>query len=172
MQAVSLAYHHQSNRQVKACIKFIKCTIKKCSDSGGDIHMALLQIHTTPLGQGLPSLVMLLFSHPVCSVMPVINRKPASVDNDDEHHMKLIHRQSKTNTNNATSQVFVSLPTGSTVVVQWEDRGLWTHGIIVGRGNHNHHNWSYNIQVTMMGRIITHDRHHIKLTLITAEDYI
>ena len=27
-QAVSLAYHHQSNRQVKTCIKFIKCTFK------------------------------------------------------------------------------------------------------------------------------------------------
>ena len=28
-QAVSSAYHHQSNGQVKACIKFIKCTFKK-----------------------------------------------------------------------------------------------------------------------------------------------
>ena len=28
-QAVSSAYHHQSNEQVKACIKFIKCTFKK-----------------------------------------------------------------------------------------------------------------------------------------------
>ena len=50
-QAVSLSYHHQSNRQVEACIKFIKHTIKKCSDSGGDIHMALLQIRITPMGQ-------------------------------------------------------------------------------------------------------------------------
>ena len=28
-QAVSSSYHHQSNGQVEACIKFIKCTIKK-----------------------------------------------------------------------------------------------------------------------------------------------
>ena len=27
-QAVLSLYHHQSNRQVEACIKFIKCTIK------------------------------------------------------------------------------------------------------------------------------------------------
>ena len=27
-QAVSSAYHHQSNRQVKECIKFVKCTLK------------------------------------------------------------------------------------------------------------------------------------------------
>ena len=27
-QAITLSYHHQSNRQVKACIKFIECTNK------------------------------------------------------------------------------------------------------------------------------------------------
>ena len=86
-EAVSSAYHHQSNRQVKACITFIKCTIKKCVDSGGNIHMALLQICTTPLGQGLLSLATLLFNCPVCGVMPVIDRKPVGIDNDGEHHI-------------------------------------------------------------------------------------
>ena len=61
-QAVSSAYHNQSNMQVKACIKFIKCTFKQCTDSGEDINMALLQICTTPLGPGLPSLATLLFN--------------------------------------------------------------------------------------------------------------
>ena len=49
-QAVSSAYHHQSNGQVKACIKFIKCMFKKCSDLGRDINMALLQICTSLVG--------------------------------------------------------------------------------------------------------------------------
>ena len=49
-QAISLAYHHQSNGQVDACIKVIKHTFKKCTNSGGDINMALLQICTTLLG--------------------------------------------------------------------------------------------------------------------------
>ena len=31
-QAVSSAYHHQNNGQVKACMKFIKCMFKKCDD--------------------------------------------------------------------------------------------------------------------------------------------
>ena len=35
-QAVSSAYHHQSNGQVEAYIKFIKCTFKKCAESGRD----------------------------------------------------------------------------------------------------------------------------------------
>ena len=134
--------------------------------------MTLLQIQTTPLGQGLPSPAMLLFNHPIYSIMPVVDRKPVSVDNDDVHHRKLIHRQSKNNTNNGTSQVFVSIPIGSTVVVQQEDGGPWTHGMIVGKGNHNHHNQSYNVQVRTMGRIITHNRQHIKPTSVTAAEYI
>ena len=64
-QAISLANHHQSNGQVEAYIKFIKCTIKKCAESGRDINMALLQIHTTPIGPGLPSQATLLFNRQV-----------------------------------------------------------------------------------------------------------
>ena len=66
---------------------------------------------------------------------------------------------------------FASIPIGSTVVVQWVDRGLWTHGTTVGMGDHNHHSRSYKIQVTTTGRIITCNRQHIKPTPITAEDY-
>ena len=50
--------------------------------------MVLLQIRTTPVGQGLQSPAMLLFNHPVHGIMPVLDRKPVSVDNDDEHHKK------------------------------------------------------------------------------------
>ena len=64
-QAVSLVYHHQSNRQVEACIKFIKGTFKKCADSGRDKNIALLQIHTIPIGQGLPSPATLMFNRQV-----------------------------------------------------------------------------------------------------------
>ena len=41
-QAVSSAYHHQSNGHIEVCIKFIKCTFRKCTNSGRDINMALL----------------------------------------------------------------------------------------------------------------------------------
>ena len=117
-QAVSAVYHHQNNRQVEACIKFIKHTLKICADSGHDIHIALLQIHTTPHGQDLPSLATLIFNHLVCSIMPVIDRKPTGGNNDSAYHSKLVHRQHKNDTNNETSQVFASIPIGSTVVVQ------------------------------------------------------
>ena len=134
--------------------------------------MVLLQIRTTPLGQGLPSPATLLFNFPVCSIMPVIYRKPISINNDDEHHKNLMHRQGKNDPNNNTSQIIVSILIGSTVVVQQEDGGWWTHGTIIGKGNHNHHNRSYKIQVTSTGRIITHNRQYIKPTPITTEDYM
>ena len=104
--------------------------------------------------------------------MPVVDRKPVSTDNDDEHHNTLIHRQCKNGTNNDASQVFVSIPIGSTVAVQWEDGGPWTHGTIVGKDDHNHHNWSCKIQITTTGRIITHNRQDSKPTSITTEEYM
>ena len=108
----------------------------------------------------------------VCGIMPVIDRKPVNVDNDDEHHKNLVHRQSTNYMNNDASQVFASIPIGSTVVVQWEYGELWTYAIIVGKGNPNHHNQSYKVQVTTTGKIITCKRQHIKPTSITAEEYM
>ena len=53
--------------------------------------------------------------------MPVNDRKPVNVD-DDKHNIELMYRQCKNDTNNDASQVFVSIPIGSTVMVQ---RGRW-----------------------------------------------
>ena len=71
-----------------------------------------------PTGKGLPSPATLLFNHLVCGIMPVIDRGPIDGDNDDEYHSKLVHRQNKNDTNNDTSQVFASIPIGSSVVLQ------------------------------------------------------
>ena len=63
--SISSEYHHQSNGHVESCIKFIKHTFKRSTDSGRDINMALLQIRTMPLGQGLPSPTTLMFNRQV-----------------------------------------------------------------------------------------------------------
>ena len=125
-----------------------KAYIKKCADSGGDINMALLQICTTPLDQGLPSPATLMFNRQVHGIMPVLDHKPVGQDCDDEHHSKLVDRQNKNNNN--ASPVFALLHIGSAVAVQCEDGGLWTHGTIVDTGDHNHHNHAYTIQLTPM----------------------
>ena len=104
-------------------------------------------------GQGLPCPATMLFNYPIRGIMPVINRLPMGIDNDDEHHKVLIIRQTKDDKD--TSKHFVSLPMGSTVVVQWEDGGSWTHGMTEGKDNHNHHDRSYYICITKTGRLVT-----------------
>ena len=144
-----------------------KMYVQKCANSSGDINMALLQIHTTLLGQGLPSLAMFIFNRQVHGIMSVIDHKPIGQDCDNDHHSKLLDRQHENN--NDASPVFASIPIGSHVVVQWEDGGPWTHGTIVGTGDHNHHDRAYTIQLTTNSRQITHNRQHIKPTSITAD---
>ena len=106
----------------------------------------------------------------VHGIMPVLDCKPLVEDCDDNHHAKLAERQQKNN--NDTSAVFPCIPIGSAVVVQWEDVRPWTHGTVVGTGDHNHHDKSYTIQLTINGRCTTCKRHHIKLTSVTADAYI
>ena len=77
--------------------------------------MALLQIHTTPLGQGLLSLATLMFNQQVHGIMSVLDQKPIGEDYDDEHHSKLLDRQH--NNNNDASPIFASISIGSAVVV-------------------------------------------------------
>ena len=94
-QAFSSSDHHQSNGQVEACIKFVKCTLKKWFDSRSDLHIALLQIQMTPLGQGLPSPATMLFNCPIRGIMPITNGLLVGIDNDNEHHKEIINRQTK-----------------------------------------------------------------------------
>ena len=141
-QAVSLEYHHQSNGQVGACIKFIKHTFKKCADLGRDKNMALLQIHTMSLGQGLLSPATLMFNRQVQGIMPVLDCQLIRQDCDDDHYNKLVDRQQKNN--NDASPVFACILIGSAVVVQQEDGGLWTHGMGVGTGCQVIHDSTHN----------------------------
>ena len=94
-QAFLSSYYHQSNGQVEVCIRFVKHILKKCFDSRSDAHIALLQMQMTPLGQGLPSPATMLFNCPIRGIMPVINRPLMGIDNDVEHHIVLIKRQTK-----------------------------------------------------------------------------
>ena len=105
--------------------------------------------------------------------MPVIDRKPINIDNDDKQHKNLTHRQGINYQNNNTSQNLYVYPytvNCSSSMKKMGDHA--THSTIVGKGNHNHHNRSYKIQVTNTGRIITCNRQHIKPAPITAEEYM
>ena len=112
----------------------------------------------------------MMFNRQVHGIMPVSDCKPIGQDCDDDNHNKLVDRQQSNS--NDTSPVLAYIPIGSTVAVQQEDSGLWTHGTVVGTGNHNHNDRSYMIQLTTNGRCITYNRQHIKATTITADAYL
>ena len=117
-QAVSSSYYHQSNGQVEACIKFVKCTLKKCFDSRSNLHVALLQIQITPQEQGLPRTATMLFNYLIRGIMSVINRLAVGINNDEEHHKVIIDRQCRNDKGDVTSKSFVTLHIGSTVMVE------------------------------------------------------
>ena len=123
-----------------------------------------------PIGQGLPSTVTIMFNRQVQGIMPVVDQKSLGQDHDDDHHIKLVERQRKND--NDTSPVFSNIPIGSAVAVQCKDSSLWTHGTVVGKGDHNHHDRSYVIQLTINGRHISRNRHHINPTTITVDTYL
>ena len=81
-QVASLSYHHQSNGQVDACIKFMKHIRKKCIETKYHIYIALLEIRATSLEPGLPSPAKLLFNYPIWGIMPIINRIPIVTQDD------------------------------------------------------------------------------------------
>ena len=92
--------------------------------------------------------------------MPIINRAPTTIENDNEHCKVLVKRQTKNDKKYHT------------VAVQREDSDRWTLGRIVGKGDYNHNNQSYIRQLTKTGKTITRNSRHIKATLITAKQYL
>ena len=70
----------------------------------------MLQIRTTPLGQGLPNPATLLFNCPVIGIMPVMDRQPINIDNDDETHKNLMNGQGKNDRHNDTSKFLCLFP--------------------------------------------------------------
>ena len=95
--------------------------LKKWFDSKGNLHIALLQIYMTQLGPGFPSLVTMLFNCPIRGKMPIISRPLVGRYKDEEHYEALVKRQTKDDKNQDTPRNYVSIPMGSTVVVQHED---------------------------------------------------
>ena len=146
--------------------KICECTIKKCLDNKNDVNLASLLIIFTPIGVGLPSLSTLLFNRPIRDPLPQVNRKPTSVNADIEYYEALKAYHDKYLKGSDTQEDSHYFPLGSTLAVQYEDGGLWMHGVTEEASNTDHNRWSYIIRVTKTGRLIMHNRRHIYRTLI------
>ena len=61
-------------------------------------------------------------------------------DNSQARNTTQPMKAERNDTNYDTGRNYDLFSIGSTVVVQWEDGGPWTHGTIIGTGDHNHNN--------------------------------
>ena len=117
---MTLSYHLQSNGQVKACIKFVKCIIKKYRHTNNDIYFALFQIRSIPLGTELPSPAMMLFNRSIKKLLLQIGREPVNANNDEKYYKANQGKKHTLRIMILAKTTFFSA--GSTVVVQMEDR--------------------------------------------------
>ena len=58
--------------------------------------------------------------------------------------------QIKADKNYDTPQAYNSILIGSTVMVHSEDGGLWTHRTIIDKGDHNHYDQSYKMEMVIV----------------------
>ena len=59
---------------------------QECLDTNQHVNLALLQIQSTPIGAGLPSLTTLLFNRPMKGLLSQLHREPITVNNDDTQY--------------------------------------------------------------------------------------
>ena len=79
-------------------------------------HIALLQIRSTSLGQGLPSPATLLIKCYIRGIMLILNRLEINTNKDDTHCKTLLERQLKADKNYDILRNNNPIPIGSTVV--------------------------------------------------------
>ena len=84
--------------------KVVKSTIKKCRRTNKNVHFALLQIRSTPVGAVLPSSAVLLFNMSIRALLLQICRELISINNDDEYYKALKSRQGAYTKNNDTQK--------------------------------------------------------------------
>ena len=115
---------------------------------------------------------MMLFNRPIRDLLPQMNRGPINRNNNGMHYVAFKpNKESMMKTNKLKKKPSVFI-TGATVIVQQEDLGPWTHGVIVKPNNCDHRGCTYIIWVMNTGRNIMQNLKHICGTTITSEDYL
>ena len=100
---------------MEACIKFVKCTIKKCRQTNNDVHFAFLQKRSTLIGARLPCSAMMLFNRTRRTLLPQIGREPINFSNDGEYYETLKSKKEAYTKNNDTHKDSASFSIGSTI---------------------------------------------------------
>ena len=90
------------------------------------------------LNNGYPVLNHYYLTTLVTGIMPILKRPHIHTNNDDEHYETSVERQAKADRNYDTLRNYNSIPVESTIAVQGQDTGAWTHGTTVEKSkSHN-----------------------------------
>ena len=84
-----------------------------------------------------------------------------NIDNYDLDHKAFEANERKNDKGKNTEKDPTIFITGATVAVQWEDGGLWTHGMIVGPHTNDHRGHLHTLQVMKTGRLIMQTSRHV-----------
>lgn len=121
----SSPHYPQSNGFIERQIQTVKMTLKKASDSGSDIRMAMLSLRTTPVDHKLPSPAVMLYNRRLRTDLPTVvhNRNP----DKDQILARLQERQDKQKANyDQHARDLPPLIPGESVVVQNQGTNQWT----------------------------------------------
>jgi hypothetical protein len=167
---VSSPYHHQSNGQAENAVKQIKHIMKKCDETKDDINNALLLLRSTPITGCKSSPAELLHGRRFKSFVPKIE-----LDRDNDDHIQDLRKKQddmkKYHDAKNSAEEEREFYIGQPVMVQKEDKGPWTHGMIIARNSCDHNNRSYKVKLTLSQRIITRNTIHLRPSKIPTTTY-
>ena len=134
------------------------------------INIFLLQIRSTPISPRFWSPVMLLFRRLSRDPLPRLSITPMLCNNDEINCTVFTNRQHTSNKETDINADIFLLPSGSTVAVQWKDRGPWMHGMIMGNWLDGTMGDATRSELTNTQCIMTLTRQCVMATLISTED--
>ena len=139
--------YHQTQPQEKAIQFEVLCKLYKVI--GADIFFLKNKI-LHRLGTGLTSPATLLFNWPIRGLLPLINKEPININNDNVQYEALKVHQGKYVKNTDTCKDLLSFPIGSMVADQHKEGGQWIHGFIKEANKSGHTRRSYIIRMIEM----------------------
>ena len=90
-QEISSSYHHQSNGQLKECIRFINQTLTICFETNAETYIVYFRLDQLHLGQPYPVL-QIIIQLPYKGHHASFNMAPINMNEDDDHYEVLVER--------------------------------------------------------------------------------
>lgn len=127
----SSPHYARSNGFIERHVRHIKSVVKKCTQQGDDLNMALLNIRATPIDSKLPSPAEMMFGRPISTILPS-HTEPGQL----EHRQHLEERSSKMKNQHDLNSRKDDLPplfAGQNVRVLNTQKKTWHPGIVVSK---------------------------------------